>query len=242
MSDAPRTVAALFDTHGNLPALDAVLAELAAEPPDLVVFGGDTVNGPFPRETVERLRGLELPAVHLRGNGERELLDGADPWGAAQLDEDGRRFVESFEPSVTLDVAGIGRVLLCHAAPGDDEQIVTPRTPEDVLTRIYGDLGVDVVLLGHTHVRLDRTVGGVRIVGPGSVGWPYADEPGAYWALLAGGRIELRHTPYDLPAAAAAIARSEWPLAEEFARENVEQVPTAAEATDVFEAQREARG
>jgi putative phosphoesterase len=242
MTDGLRTVAALFDAHGNLPALDAVLAELAADPPDLVVFGGDTVNGPFPRETVERLRSLELPAVHLRGNGERELLDGADPWSAAQLDHDARRFVESFRASVTLELPGLGRVLLCHAAPEDDEQIVTPKTPEDVLARIYGGLGVDVVLLGHTHVRIDRTIDGVRIVGPGSVGWPYADEPGAYWALLAGGRIELRHTRYDLPAAAATIARSEWPLADEFARENVEQVPTAEEATDLFEAQREARG
>jgi putative phosphoesterase len=245
MTERPRRVAALYDTHGNVAALEAVLGELAAARPDLVVFGGDTVNGPFPRETLARLQTLDLPAVQLRGNGERGLLsaseDAGDRWCAGQLDDAERSVLASFQTSLTLDLPGLGRTLFCHAAPDDDEQIVTPLTPDDVLRGVYGGLGVDLVVLGHTHVQLDRRVDGLRLVNPGSVGWPYADGPGAYWALLEDGRVELRRTGYDLGAAAAAIAGSDWPGAEAFARDNVLAVPSAAEASAFFERQREER-
>ncbi len=250
IGDAPptaRRVAALYDVHGNVAALDAVLAEVLALRPDLVVFGGDALPGPFPRAVLGRIRDVDVPTVCLRGNGERELLDPEvtapdDPLGR-QLDERDRREVAAWLDSFTIELPRLGRAVFCHAAPGDDEQIVTPATPEAVLREIYGDLGAGLVVLGHTHIQLDRRLGDdLRIVNPGSVGWPYADKPGAYWALIDAGRIYLRRTTYDLDMAAADIAlRSAWPIAAEFAAENVTTVPTAAEAIAVFEAQREER-
>jgi putative phosphoesterase len=242
-----RRVAALYDVHGNVAALDAVLAEALALEPDLVVFGGDALPGPFPRAVLERIRDVDAPTVCLRGNGERELLDpevtaADDPLGR-QLDERDRTEVAAWHEAVTVELPGLGRAVFCHAAPGDDEQIVTPATPDAVLREVYGDLGVDLVVLGHTHIQLDRRVGeDLRIVNPGSVGWPYADKPGAYWALIDEGKVYLRRTIYDVTMAAADITlRSAWPVAAEFAAENVTQVPSAAEATAVFESQREER-
>jgi putative methionine-R-sulfoxide reductase with GAF domain/predicted phosphodiesterase len=241
---SPTRVAALYDVHGNVAALDAVLAEALALQPDLVVFGGDALPGPFPKAVFDRIRELEVPLILLRGNGERELLAAPedDPL-LSQLDEAARSHVAAWIDSATLDLPGLGRTVFCHAAPGDDEQIVTPATPDDVLRQVYGGLGANLVVLGHTHIQMDRPVGDdLRIVNPGSVGWPYAAQPGAYWALLADGRVYLRRTTYDLDVAAADIAlRSTWPIAAEFAAENVTQVPTAEDATAAFEAQREAR-
>jgi putative phosphoesterase len=242
-----RRVAALYDVHGNVAALDAVLAEAVALHPDLVVFGGDALPGPFPRAVLDRIRDVDVPAVCLRGNGERELLDpkltAPDDPLARQLDERDRREVAAWHDAVTVELPGLGRAVFCHAAPGDDEQIVTPGTPDAVLREVYGGLDVDLVVLGHTHIQFDRRLGdGLRVLNPGSVGWPYAAQPGAYWALIDDGRIYLRRTTYDLSMAAADIAlNSAWPMAAEFAAENVSQVPTAAEATATFEAQREER-
>jgi putative phosphoesterase len=239
-----RRVAALYDVHGNVAALDAVLAEALALEPDVLIIGGDALPGPFPRDVLDRLRALEVPAICLRGNGERELL-AATPTEEpllAQLNGDARATVAGWQAAVTLELPGLGRTVFCHAAPADDEQIVTPATPDEVLRDVYGGLGAALVVLGHTHIQFDRRVGDLRIVNPGSVGSPYADQPGAYWALLDDGRAYLRRTTYDLTAAAADIAmRSSWPMATAFAAENVTRVPSAEEATAVFEAQRKER-
>ena len=213
MADLPRseeiagalpTVAALYDVHGNLPALDAVLAELGdAEP---IVVGGDVTGGAFPVETVERLRGLG-PRVHwIRGNLERELVElpppreGGPPPGELerlrnQLPDELVTFLYGLPETIALNVRGLGRVLFCHAVPQNDLEIVTPLTPEERLSGILEGVGADAVVAGHTHIQDDRRVGGVRWVNAGSVGMPYEDAPGAYWALLGPG-VELRRTEY----------------------------------------------
>ena len=200
-----KRVAALYDVHGNLPALEAVLAEAAEA--DLIVAGGDVVGGPFPAETVERLRGLGDRVRWLRGNAERELVEQPPPREAgpppgelerlrAALSDEQVDFVYGLPERVELDVEGLGRVLFCHATPQNDLDIVTPLTPEERLRRILEGVTVDAVVAGHTHIQEDRRVGGVRWVNAGSVGMPYEDEPGACWALL-GPEVELRRTEYD---------------------------------------------
>ena len=77
-------VAALYDIHGNLPALDAVLDDVAPRPVDRIVVGGDVLPGPMPRETLERLQSLDVPVRFMRGNGDRETLAEVD--GAAVAD------------------------------------------------------------------------------------------------------------------------------------------------------------
>lgn len=88
---------------------------------------------------------------------------------------------------------------------------------------------------GHTHIQYERRLGARHVIGPGSVGMPYAPAPGAYWGMF-GPEYEPRFTAYDLERAAALIRASGYPSAEEFAAENVLRVPTAEEAMDVFEA------
>jgi putative phosphoesterase len=194
-------VAALYDIHGNLPALDAVLAEV---PDDAtLVVGGDVAAGPSPAETLARLRGLDRDVRWVRGNADRELTPGEErrappehlAWVRARLTRDDLAFLFGLPPSVTLDVEGLGRVLFVHATPRNDEEVFTAITPDERLEPVFADVDADVVVCGHTHMQFDRTIGGVRVVNAGSVGWPYEDIDGAYWALL-GPDVEHRRTAY----------------------------------------------
>jgi putative phosphoesterase len=198
-------VAALYDVHGNLPALDAVLADAAEA--DVIVAGGDVVGGPFPSETVEKLRALGDRVRWLRGNSERELVEQPPPREAgpppgelerlrAALSDEQVDFLYGLPEQVELELPGLGHVLFCHATPQNDLDIVTPLTPKERLRRILDGVTASVVVAGHTHIQEDRRVERIRWVNAGSVGMPYEDEPGAYWALL-GPEVELRCTEYD---------------------------------------------
>src|ERR1022692_2144364 len=186
----PMRVAALYDVHGNLPALEAVLAEV---PDDAaVVLGGDVAAGPFPGETVERLRGLGGRVRWLRGNADRELTPGEDghappeliEWIRERMTVEQIAFLHGLPPTLTLDVDGLGRVLFCHAVPGNDMDVFTEATPEERVAPSFEGVDADLVVVGHTHMQFDRGIAGVRVVNAGSVGMAYEDEPGAYWALL----------------------------------------------------------
>jgi predicted phosphodiesterase len=207
-------VAALYDVHGNLPALEAVLAEAEREA-DVFVVGGDVTGGAFPVETVERLQALGDRALWLRGNLERELVEtteereGGPPLETlerlrADLSPDRVEFLYSLPPTQRLEIDGVGSVLFCHATPWNDLDIVTPLTPDDRVASILEGVDADLVVAGHTHMQ-DRRA---RWLNAGSIGMPYEDEDGAYWALL-GPRVELRRTPYDR----AALAEHEYPQA-----------------------------
>ena len=221
-------VAALYDIHGNLPALEAVLAEVEREAPDLIVFGGDVAAiGPFPLETIDLLRSLP-DARFVMGNADREDLPA--------LSGDRRSFVAAFEPAVSVEVEGIGPTLFCHGSPRSDEEIVTRATPDEAVAEMVEGMEERVVVIGHTHMQFDRRVGDHRIVNAGSVGMPYEAQPGAYWALL-GPDVELRRTDYDLEAAAARMRATGAPEVEDFVRENVLTVPPAEQAIEIFERQ-----
>jgi putative phosphoesterase len=229
-------VAALYDVHGNLPALEAVLGELEAVRPDLTVFGGDVAAGALPAETLDLLRGLD-EARFVRGNADRELLDGSPggltEWASTKLEGRHRAFIESFEPTVVVD-----DVLYCHATPADDEPFVTVLTSDELAAETIGEVEQPVVVIGHTHTQFDRRLGSIRLVNAGSVGMPYENGPGAYWALLDNGEPELRRTEYDLNAAAERVRASGWPIAERWIQENLLTVPKPREAAEFFERQR----
>jgi 16S rRNA processing protein RimM len=218
-------VAALYDVHGNLPALEAVLKGL---PDDAsIVVGGDTVAGPFPSETLERLRGLGDRVQWLRGNADRELAPAEEKdappehlaWVRARLTEEQIAFLQGLPPRLTLEVGGVGRVLFCHATPRNDVDVFTEVTPEDRIAPYFADVDADVVVCGHTHMQFDRTIAGVRVVNAGSVGWPYEDSDGAYWALI-GPDVEHRRTTYERD---LGDYIEEWPTL------------SRAEATELFE-------
>jgi putative phosphoesterase len=238
-------IAAVYDVHGNLPALDAVLAEIEALDVDAVVVGGDIAIGPMPRQTLERLLGLGESALFLRGNVDREV--GADApgagdgiwvdrirWTAAQLDRGQRAWLAALPDTQTVAVGGLGPVLFCHGSPRSDDEILTRISAEERVAAALGRVEEDVIVCGHTHVQYDRLAAGKRLVNAGSVGMPYEAEPGAYWALL-GPDVELRRTSYDLEAAAREIRATGFPGADELAAENLLTVPSAEEATERFE-------
>jgi putative phosphoesterase len=233
-------IAALSDIHGNLPALEAVLRDVEVERPDLIVVCGDVASGPMPAETIDVLRNLRN-ARFVRGNADRGLIDEFDDkapapmpgpfagWCAGQISREQRDFLASFEDTVTIDgVDGLGRVLFCHAVPRNDTDVFTGETPDDRVRELMSGVRADVVVCGHTHMQFDRNVDRLRIVNPGSAGMPYG-RPGAYWAML-GPDVEMRRTDYDRSEAAARMRAKGSADAEEFAHDNVLEVPSIEQA------------
>src|ERR1700751_866558 len=187
-------VAALYDIHGNLAALDAVLAEV---PDDAtIVVGGDIcAGGEQPSETLARLRGLGDTVRWLRGNSDRELYPGEEGLAPQEIVEAARAGLSEEEIAFLYGLPPTQRidgVLYCHASPRNDVDIFTERTPEEHIAFLFAGLDVPTVVCGHTHTQYERTIAGVRVVNAGSVGMPYEEEPGAYWLL----DLEHRRTPY----------------------------------------------
>jgi predicted phosphodiesterase len=223
-------VAALYDVHANLPALEAVLAEVPEDA--TILLGGDHVYGPFPAETLVRLRGLGERAVWLRGNCDRELSEpGTGPasldvldWVRDRLSREQIEFLLNLPATATLAVDGLGEVFFCHATPHNDIDFFTDATPEERLAPVFADVPAATIVCGHSHLQFKRVVGDKRVINAGSVGMAYEDEPGAYWALL-GPTVELRHSRFvPAPLAGTGYPRP-WPT------------PGRAEATRQLEAQ-----
>jgi predicted phosphodiesterase len=222
-------VAALYDIHGNLPALESVLEELQHFTVDRIIVGGDVLSGPMQVECIERLRVLSVPVNYLMGNSDREVIAARHGnenqklppfalemlrWSARQLAPEHEQWIASWPKTVTLQIPPLGTVLFCHATPRDDNEIFVAWTDEDRLLPIFDVAKADVVVCGHTHMQFDRMVGKTRVVNAGSIGMPFG-PPGAEWLLLGPG-IELRHTNYDRDGAGRRIAGTGFPNASEF--------------------------
>jgi putative phosphoesterase len=228
-------VAALYDVHGNLPALEAVLRDVQAEEVDVILFGGDLAAGAFPRGTIELARSLP-EARFVRGNADRLAspatnaeADAARRWVETQLDSEQIAWLAGLPFSAVLD-----ETLYVHATPQDDETVVTELTTEERFAEVLAGVEQQRVVAGHTHMQLERRVGETLFVNPGSVGMPYEAQPGAYWALLDEDGLKFRRSDYDLEAAAALVRDSGHPLGTVLADENVLRVPSRAEALAVF--------
>jgi len=243
-------VAAIYDIHANVSALEAVLSEIRQTQVDHIVIGGDVLPGPLPRETIQCLLDVDIPVQFIHGNGDREVLaqmSGVETdwyrtaseqwrepvrWTAQQLRSQHQHLLSSWPLTCRVEIPGLGNVLFCHATPRNDTEIFTRLTPEDRLMPIFEGLGVSTVVCGHTHMQFDRMIGTIRVVNAGSVGMPFG-EPGADWLLL-GPDIGLRHTYYDLARAAERIRSTTYPQAEDFAARNVLQAPSEEEALTAF--------
>lgn len=244
-------VAAIYDIHGNLPALEAVLDEIRGEDVDRVVVGGDVLPGPMPRESLECLLGFDLPIEFIHGNGDREVLaqmagietdwyrtaqeQWREPvrWSAEQLGPEHEQVLATWPAVLRIDIRGLGEVLFCHATPRNDTECFTRLTPEARLAPVFAAIRQRLVICGHTHMQFDRFVGEVRVVNAGSVGMPFG-EPGAFWLMLGSPDVHLRHTRYDLEAAAENIRATRYPQAREFAANFLLQPPTEAETLELY--------
>lgn len=237
-----RRLAALYDIHGNLPALEAVLDEIGTVDVDEIIVGGDVVPGPMPRETLERLLKVKLPVRFIRGNGELAVLGNLRRvpeqfhsgirWNAEQLTREQLDLLGQWPRTFAMTADGVGRILFCHATARDENEIFTRNTSDERLRALFAGIDAQVVVCGHTHMQFDRALGALRIVNAGSIGMPFG-EPGAYWLLL-GPEIELRRTSYDLERAAERIRASGFPGAEEFAAVNVLRPPAEAVMLEAF--------
>jgi len=205
-------VAALYDVHGNVHALDAVLAEAADA--DVVLFGGDLASGPFPVETIELARSLPN-ARFVRGNADvlaspaiSAEADAARRWVERQLDDVRLEWLATLPFSQAVD-----DTLYVHANPVDVEQVVTERTPDNEVAAFLRDVRESRIVTGHVHLQFRRTVAGIEWIGAGSVGYPYEDEWGAYWAIVTPDDVEFRRTDYHREKLGAAVAASGHPPA-----------------------------
>ena len=223
-------VASLYDIHGNLPALEAVLDEVKLAAVDAIVVGGDVMPGPMPKECIDRLNAAGVPTHFIHGNGESAVLESlrggplsAVPeafregirWCGRALPDADVAAISAWPLTTRLEIDTLGEVLFCHATPRNDTELFTRLSPEDRIRTMFAGATSQVAVCGHTHMQFDLTLGGLRIVNSGSVGMPFAD-PGAYWLLL-GPDVQLRRTSYDLDAAAVRIRHSAFPTATIFA-------------------------
>ena len=237
-------IALIADIHGNLPALEAALAEIEAEQVDQIVCLGDVVSfGPQPREVIARVRALGCPVV--MGNVDADVLDPATPtdedtgdsrrfldmdlWTRDVLADEDLAYLRSFQTTVEIALGG-GRTLLCyHGSPRSFHDRILPETSHETLDAWFE--GHDAVLYagGHTHLQMLARHRKALVLNPGSVGLPYDTHPptsgaGArnpawaeYAVVEAAGarmRVELRRTPFDVAALLDAARASGMPHAE----------------------------
>jgi putative phosphoesterase len=232
-------VAALYDVHGNLPALEAVVADWRLEAADAIVVGGDVVAGPFPAETLDALGALGERVRFLRGNADRNVLEDAGErslWCRSRLGDVRAARVAAWPQTLSLEVDGLGPVRFCHATPRSDEEIVTRITPDDEVADALQGTEETVVVCGHTHIQYDRRVDGWRLVCAGSVGLPYEGRPGAFWLLL-GPDVSHVRTEYDVHRAAELIRTSGYPDPEGTV-ESLLEPPDPEEVSSLFEGMR----
>jgi predicted phosphodiesterase len=212
-------IAALYDIHGNAPALRAVLDDVRAARPALVVIGGDVVAGPQPAEVLDLLLESGLVLRWVMGNADRAVLDPPDDdtplaafdrFAASRLRPEQRALVETFEPAVAA-----GGMLFCHGSPRSDTEKLTRVTPEARFAEVLAGVRQRTVVCGHTHQQFDREAAGHRIVNAGAVGMPYEGDAAAFWALLDDGDVRLRRSAYDVAAAAQQLRATGAPDVDE---------------------------
>ena len=217
-------IAIVSDVHGNLPALEAVLADLAAVRPDVVAYGGDmALGGPHPAEVVDRIRELGWPSVL----GNTDVVLG----GEGTIPERMRSFIAP-PAARTREMLGAERVSwltsrpmawrgegvgLVHAVPGDCWAIVAHDAPDDRLREAYGPLDVPIAVYGHIHHPYVRRLDGLTVVNSGSVSLSLDGDVRATYAVVRDGRVEHRRVAYDVEAVAADLVEVGYPHAAVYA-------------------------
>ena len=184
-------VAVVYDIHGNLSALQAVLDEAEAEGFDRLLCGGDmAMLGPDPAACIDLLRSYGDRLTAIRGNTDSWVAsdqpDDSAAWTRAAVGTQRSAWLGSLPPTVALERHDL---LAVHATPRSDQDIITPETPDQ---EVEGELaGVDrhTVLYGHIHIQYRRTVGGIELVNPGSVGLPFDGDRRAAWATVEDGAV-----------------------------------------------------
>jgi putative phosphoesterase len=223
-------IAIFSDVHSNLPALDAVLANIAVVAVDRRYVLGDLVGyAPWPNEVLERLQTENIPIVmgnYDDGTGfgrdecgcayvkERDKAEGdaGFAWTKAHTSEANTAWLRTLHPQIRFEADG-KRYLLVHGSPRRINEYLNEDKPDATFARIAEGADADVIVCGHTHKPYDKTVAGTRFVNVGSAGKPKDGNSRACWALLdtTADTVEFRRVAYDVEAAARAIEATDLP-------------------------------
>ena len=220
-------LAVLADIHGNLPALNAVIADMQRFAVQQVIAAGDTVNwGPFSRETLEIVTQRNWAVV--RGNNEFYALDydtmrapahWADftlpPILGEQLGEDGIGLLACQPDSLSLRFPDAPPLRIVHGIPGNPWQAIFPQTAESVVTTWLESVTESTVVCAHSHIALERHVGRWQLFNPGSVGVPLDGERSASYMIIEGDEsgwqlLAHRRIHYDMQPIFAAFSRMKF--------------------------------
>jgi putative phosphoesterase len=230
-------IAIFSDVHGNIHALDAVLADLDAQQPERVYCLGDLVGyGAFPNEVIDRIRARAIPTIignyddgvgserdecgcAYKEETDRELGQRSLEWTKAHTTTENKTFLRGLLPQIRFEADG-QRVLLVHGSPRKINEYLFEDRPVSSFERLAQGSNADVIMFGHTHVPYTKSAGGVLFVNVGSVGKPKDGDPRACYALLdlaSATPVHFRRVAYDIKAAASAIRATELP--HKFARD-----------------------
>lgn len=214
-----KSATVISDIHGMSTALEAVLAAEASDPSEVLIVAGDTAAGPQPNQVIDLLLQHTDRLLAISGNGDREIVEFHDDGTSAStnplLEQEARQttdqnvaWLRALPKTVELELAGFGRVHVCHATPQNDMDIALVDSRLSRWDEVFVDLAenVSTVILGHTHMPFQRLVDRRRVINPGSVGMPFGGA-GAHWVRLrADGVIETHVTPVDVERALASLA------------------------------------
>lgn len=232
-------IAVIADTHDNLAALEAVLADLADTGVDRMVCLGDVAAlGPQPHEVTARLHELDCPVVlgncdvvalrpvrlSPRNEEDRRWFE-IEEWGAAQLTPEDLTYLRTFQPTLTLPLGDGATLLCCHGSPHSNTDSIVATTPGTMLAQLLHGYSATVLAGGHTHAPFTRRYKDAVFLNPGSVGFPYEvtdagirHPPWAEYGIVEwrAGRlnIELRRVPIDADLVVQALLRSDMPHAD----------------------------
>ena len=231
-------IAMISDAHGNLHALDAVLADLeSAGPFDEVIYGGDFVfRGAFPSEVIDRIRDRGYRAV--RGNTDEFLVelatDGAfqlsitdekqrhppalqvfDRWALERMGTDQVDYLGGLPLRIDIDGPDGARLTIAHASPWSSHVTVLPEAAEEIARQMLDQPGASCVAYGHIHRQYRRVIDERLLTSVGSIGAPLDGDWRAAYSVLSndgnGWAAEFRRVPYDIDGAVASLLASTLP-------------------------------
>ncbi|HSL47306.1 MAG TPA: metallophosphoesterase family protein [Anaerolineales bacterium] len=221
------------DIHGNLPALEAILADIDKRGLAPLYCLGDLVGyGTFPNEVISTIRERNIPT--LMGNYDQGVGNNNEDCGCAYTSKEsealGKRsiawsnehtnaenklYLRQLTDQIPLQLDGL-RVRLVHGSPRKINEYLYEDRPDATMERLLDMAGADVLVCGHTHIPYHRILpSGRQVVNAGSVGKPKDGNPEACYVILEAVGNELnvtfRRVPYDVEQATRAIEATEMP-------------------------------
>ena len=221
-------IAIISDIHGNLPALEAVVADVKKQHPDQLYCLGDLVGyGASPNEVTERIRAEGMPTIignyddgvgfdrdecgcAYRDPVDQELGDRSLAWTKAHTTDGNKEFLRTLLHELRFQADG-KRVLLVHGSPRKMNEYLFEDRALSSFQRLAASSNADLIAFGHTHKPYQKDVDGVRFINAGSVGKPKDLDWRACWVLIDGGTPTFHRVEYDVAKAAAAIRATGLP-------------------------------